>query len=397
MAIEITRKYPGREGKEQILEWYLNYNFYGNAAYGIEAAAQVYYDKTVADLTARRGRRARRDSAVPRPEPVPGARRTRTAGSARCSTSMLEAGYLTPEAGRRGDALLQHAAAQRPGREGSAQPERPAADRQGRPAGHGPRPQRAGQGRRASRRRRPTRPRSCPARCGSTRASPRRSASRCRRTRRILRCTCWSSFRRSTTRLRTPTTSGRTGCRVYTTLDWDLQTYAECVARSHIASLQLKTAPSPARNDLATLPPVPEALKQNFDHEVGNAAVVAIRPPTGEVLAMVGSLDYFDDDIDGQVNVARRAAAARLLVQAVHLSDRVRVRRVLAVVDGDGCPDGVPRPGQPALRAGELRPQVSRPADAAPGATALIQHPGRLADGPGGHRERHQDRRAGWA
>jgi membrane peptidoglycan carboxypeptidase len=51
MAIEITRKYPGREGKDQILEWYLNYNFYGNAAYGVEAAARVYYDKSVADLT----------------------------------------------------------------------------------------------------------------------------------------------------------------------------------------------------------------------------------------------------------------------------------------------------------------------------------------------------------
>ena len=51
LAIEITRKYPGREGKEKILEWYLNYNFYSNAAYGIEAAAQVYYDKHVRDLT----------------------------------------------------------------------------------------------------------------------------------------------------------------------------------------------------------------------------------------------------------------------------------------------------------------------------------------------------------
>ena len=50
MAIEITRKYPGREGKNQILEWYLNYNFYGNAAYGIEAAANVYYNKPVKDL-----------------------------------------------------------------------------------------------------------------------------------------------------------------------------------------------------------------------------------------------------------------------------------------------------------------------------------------------------------
>ncbi len=51
LAIEITRKYPGREGKEKILEWYLNYNFYGNAAYGIEAAANVYYNKAVQDLT----------------------------------------------------------------------------------------------------------------------------------------------------------------------------------------------------------------------------------------------------------------------------------------------------------------------------------------------------------
>ena len=49
---------------------------------------------------------------------------------------------------------------------------------------------------------------------------------------------------------------------------------------------------------------MPEALKQKFDHEVGNAAVVVVRPPTGEVLAMVGSLDYFDDSIDGQVNMA---------------------------------------------------------------------------------------------
>ena len=50
MAIEITRKYPGRQGKDQILEWYLNYNFYGNAAYGVEAAAQVYYNKPLGDL-----------------------------------------------------------------------------------------------------------------------------------------------------------------------------------------------------------------------------------------------------------------------------------------------------------------------------------------------------------
>jgi penicillin-binding protein 1C len=35
-----------------------------------------------------------------------------------------------------------------------------------------------------------------------------------------------------------------------------------------------------------------------------NAAVVTIQPSTGEILTMVGSLDYWDTSIDGQVNVA---------------------------------------------------------------------------------------------
>ena len=39
--MEVTRRYD----KEKILEWYLNYNFYGNLAYGIEAASRVYFDK----------------------------------------------------------------------------------------------------------------------------------------------------------------------------------------------------------------------------------------------------------------------------------------------------------------------------------------------------------------
>lgn len=35
-----------------------------------------------------------------------------------------------------------------------------------------------------------------------------------------------------------------------------------------------------------------------------NAALVAIDPKTGQILAMVGSKNYFDDSIDGQVNIA---------------------------------------------------------------------------------------------
>ncbi len=41
-------------------------------------------------------------------------------------------------------------------------------------------------------------------------------------------------------------------------------------------------------------------------YNASNAALISIDPKTGEVLAMVGSRDYFDDSIDGQVNVTIR-------------------------------------------------------------------------------------------
>ena len=39
-------------------------------------------------------------------------------------------------------------------------------------------------------------------------------------------------------------------------------------------------------------------------HDVSNGSVVVLKPATGEILAMVGSLDYFNEAIAGQVNVA---------------------------------------------------------------------------------------------
>lgn len=41
-------------------------------------------------------------------------------------------------------------------------------------------------------------------------------------------------------------------------------------------------------------------------YKANNAALVSIDPKTGQILAMVGSRDYFNDAIDGQVNVATR-------------------------------------------------------------------------------------------
>jgi penicillin-binding protein 1C len=71
----------------------------------------------------------------------------------------------------------------------------------------------------------------------------------------------------------------RGGWQITTTLDLSLQHYAEQAAREWIAS-------------------------RAAAHDVDNASIVVLKPDTGEILAMVGSLDYFDENIDGQVNVA---------------------------------------------------------------------------------------------
>ena len=47
LAAEITRRYS----KDEILELYLNENYYGNLAYGVEAAAETYFQTTADQLT----------------------------------------------------------------------------------------------------------------------------------------------------------------------------------------------------------------------------------------------------------------------------------------------------------------------------------------------------------
>ncbi|MDD2681131.1 MAG: penicillin-binding protein [Patescibacteria group bacterium] len=71
------------------------------------------------------------------------------------------------------------------------------------------------------------------------------------------------------------------GLKIYTTIDWDKQKNAEEIIKEKTENYQEK-------------------------YNANNAALVAIDPKTGQVLAMVGSRDYFNDEIDGQVNVVDR-------------------------------------------------------------------------------------------
>ena len=67
------------------------------------------------------------------------------------------------------------------------------------------------------------------------------------------------------------------GLKIYTSLDYDMQKIAEDV--------------------------VARGAQKNIARGATNAALVAVNPQDGNVLAMVGSKDYYDESIDGQVNV----------------------------------------------------------------------------------------------
>ncbi len=55
------------------------------------------------------------------------------------------------------------------------------------------------------------------------------------------------------------------------------------------------------QNDVQEI--VAEEIEKVEDLDVGNGAAVVVDPRTGEILSMVGSKDYFDENYDGQVNV----------------------------------------------------------------------------------------------
>ncbi len=214
LALEVTRRYP----KEKILEWYLNNNFYGNLAYGIEAASQVYFGKSAKELDVAEAAMLAAIPNFPALNPIDNpAEAKRRQGIA--LRAMVEAGYLTPQ-----EAQAAYA------RELDIR--RSVAERFD-----------------------------------------------------ILTAPHFALYalERVKEEFNTPDDPyfiWRRGVTIYTTLDVELQQFAEQAAREQIARLQ--------------------AAGKN----VNNAAVVVIRPETGEILAMVGSLDYNNEEIDGQVNVA---------------------------------------------------------------------------------------------
>lgn len=214
LAMEVTRQYP----KEKILEWYLNYNFYGNLAYGIEAASQVYFGKSSSELNAAEAAMLAPIPNSPAFNPIHNPEDAKIRQGITLQ-AMADAGYLT-EAEAEADFAqtlnLRESASER----------------------------------------------------FDVLTAPHFALYALQRLRAEFNTTDEPYF------------IWKKGVTVYTTLDVELQKYAEQVARDHIASLQAE------------------------GKNVSNASVVVIKPDTGEILAMVGSIDYNNEEIDGQVNVA---------------------------------------------------------------------------------------------
>ena len=217
LALELSRRYPGREGKDQILEWYINTNFYGNFAYGVEAAAQVYFDKHVWELSLAECAMLAALPQYPGLNPIDAPEDARRRQHL-VLDQMVEQGYITAA---QAEAAKAEKLAVRESLETRFEAE----------------------------------------------YAPHFSI--------YVRKLLEQEFGYDRVY------GG--GLRVYTTLDVEKQQMAERFAREHIRSLQEDT---------------------KYNRNVSNAAVVILRPRTGEVLAMVGSLDYHDKAIDGQVNMA---------------------------------------------------------------------------------------------
>ena len=209
LALEISRLYS----KDQILEWYLNTNYYGNWAIGVEAAAQVYYGKHAQELTLAESAMLAPIVQYPAMNPIDNPdeakKRQRIA-----LDRMVAEGYITQTTAdaayaeklnvytsmlKRYDIIAPHFAV-------------------------------------------------------------------------YVRKQLEDRFGTNLVY--------RGGLNVYTTVDLDINRIVEEEARAQVAKLQEE------------------------GKDVSNAAVVVIRAQTGEILSMVGSIDYWNDDIDGNVNVA---------------------------------------------------------------------------------------------
>ena len=111
------------------------------------------------------------------------------------------------------------------------------------------------------------------------------------------------------------------GLRVYTTLDLDIQNFAQLAVATEVGKLK----------------------KQ----KVGNGAAIVTRPQTGEILAMVGSKDYFASDEDGKVNVTLSSRQPGSSIKPINYALAIKDKKITpgtTLADVPTCFDVVGQP-----------------------------------------------------
>lgn len=222
LSAEITRRYS----KEEVLELYLNEIFYGNYSYGIEAAAENYFNTTAADLTLWQSTFL---AGLPQSPAVYDVYKNREETLRRNKTVTV----LTYEMSQEKGCIMVS----------------------------------------------PTRERVCVEPAEALQAVATLEAYEFKQRDLGMKFPHWVVFIQSLLEAQFDAqTIYRSGFTIYTTLDPKFQLEAEQAVRDQLANMK--------------------------DNNATNGAVLAMEPKTGEILAMVGSADFNNEAISGQVNMA---------------------------------------------------------------------------------------------
>lgn len=241
MAHRAGRSYSSK----QIVEWFLNTTYYGNLAYGAEAAAQVYFDKSLEEISLAEAATLAAIPARPALNPLSDAPQSKRRQEM-VLEKMAAAGLISPDAMAAAQFAPLQIAPYLEERFDVIAPHFARYVREELEARFGPQ--------------------------------------------RLL----------------------FGGLRIFTTLDLEMQRQAECVAKAHANRLSGSVGadlPADERascDSLEYLQPL-AAADIGIDHNSDNAAVIILDAETAGIKAMVGSLNYWDPDIDGSTNAATEA------------------------------------------------------------------------------------------
>lgn len=269
LAMEITRRYS----KEEILELYLNEIYYGNLAYGVEAAAETYFNTSSDKLTLSQGAFL---AGLPQAPAVYDIYNNRADTLNRHKQVLILAYQVSQEK----NCIYVSTNLQRVCVDATtaadAAVEMEAYDFQ----------QQSGE----------------------------------------IRYPHWVNYVRSILESQYDSqTIYRSGFTVYTTIDPGLQDQAEQIVKQQVSSLA--------------------------DRNVTDGALIALRPTTGEILTMVGSADFYNDAIAGQVNMAvsprQPGSAIKPLTYAAAFEKGWTPATLIWDVPSEFPPSGIPNDPSP--------------------------------------------------